>query len=867
MGLPFREVLLHLFKHVWRDRRQMNDRCGLVFVVAAGLLLLFVIGTGFVWLRSGQSLPLFAAGHRHLLFAGYVFAAALLGLGAHWVATDPKRQGRPPLQQQRLSLFSGPAMRLARRTRYLLPLPLVVAGWLVWVNWVALPPCPPHPGTICIRVARFWDPEKQSCDSPESLNAQHALVRAIEVEARTRESLAGRVMVMPVEASVWADDTATGNDRASKLAKRLNADLVVWGSLTQGRGADVYWVSVARGQPAPLLSIEETPQKVMIATDPCPPELGQRPLLLASFVLGYGAIVTADYPSAIRLFETLLSQLGDVGTPRRDEATVSFYLGTSHLALAGTQDRPAHIQPAMRYLERAVTLADGEEMSAGKAAALYNWGLALVGSAQRKEGAEAEHLLGEACAKYEAAVKIKPADHGALSNWGLALQNRAKLKEGAEADRLFGEACDKYEAAVNIKPDFHIGFYNWGNALWGWAQIERGAEADRLFGQACEKYQAAVKIKPDYHEALYNWGVALTEWAKLKEGAEAEGLFRRACKKYEAAVKIKPDYHEALSNWGVALTEWAKLKEGAEAERLFGEACAKYEAAVTIKPDDHVALYNWGVALSDWAKLKEGAEAEGLFGEACDKYQAAVKIKPDYHEALSNWGLALRNWAILKEGAEADRLFGEACDKYQAAVKIKPDYYNALSDWGVALSDWAKLKEGVEAERLFGEACDKYQSAVKIKPDYHEALSNWGAALQIWARRKRAAEAERLLGEACAKYRATVNIEPGYHVAFYNWALALLEWAKLKEGAEAQGLCREAKDRALAAERIKPGAGTYGAACASARLGEDDECRRWLEAGLEHGALQPRSVMERDPNLDSVRETDWFKEILEKAPE
>ena len=76
-----------------------------------------------------------------------------------------------------------------------------------------------------------------------------------------------------------------------------------------------------------------------------------------------------------------------------------------------------------------------------------------------------------------------------------------------------------------------------------------------------------------------------------------------------------------------------------------------------------------------------------------------------------------------------------------------------------------------------------------------------------------------------------------------------------------------AKEKASEADRIKPGEGAYNAACACARLGEDDECRRWLETALEHGELEDRSHMETDPDFESVRDTEWFKEILEKAPE
>ena len=128
-----------------------------------------------------------------------------------------------------------------------------------------------------------------------------------------------------------------------------------------------------------------------------------------------------------------------------------------------------------------------------------------------------------------------------------------------------------------------------------------------------------------------------------------------------------------------------------------------------------------------------------------------------------------------------------------------------------------------EADQIFQQSYDKYQAAVRIKPDYHEALNNWAWAL-------------------------------GDHGAMPHMAERATEMFAL------------AKKKALAAEKIKPGSGAYNVACACARLGEEDECRRWLETALEHAGLESRSHMEKDHDFDTVRDTDWFKAILEKAP-
>jgi tetratricopeptide (TPR) repeat protein len=272
------------------------------------------------------------------------------------------------------------------------------------------------------------------------------------------------------------------------------------------------------------------------------------------------------------------------------------------------------------------------------------------------------------------------------------------------------------------------------------------------------------------------------------------------------------------------------------------------------------------------------AEAEALV--LADKHEEVAELHQRYEGELpprlahvfrrgyNNWGNALREQAGAKQREEADALLAQAIEKYEAALRIEPDYYFALSNLGNAISDLAKTKEGEEADRLFAQAYEKYEAAVAIKSDYHRVLNNWGIALSDQAETKEGEEADRLFAQAYEKFERAVKINPEYHQALSTWAFVLLYHGAMPHMAErAQDTFALAKEKALEAERIKPGEGAYNAACASARLGEEDECRKWLEVRLEHRTLPRRSYMEEDPDLESVRDADWFKEILAKAPE
>lgn len=349
-----------------------------------------------------------------------------------------------------------------------------------------------------------------------------------------------------------------------------------------------------------------------------------------------------------------------------------------------------------------------------------------------------------------------------------------------------------------------------------------------------------------------NYDAVISEYAKAPQ---------------EASEDVKDLAARAHLLRGNGLLEGARATQEGRADRLFAEAITSYRAVLEIRPDNHSALGNWGFALYTQGMRNAGAEAGRLFEQACEKYEAALAIKPDFHEALNWWGNALLVQARASEGAEADVFFAQACEKYAAVLKIKPDFHLALGNWGLAFIDQAKRTEGPEADRLLAQACAKYGDALAIEPNYYEGLNNWGLALCARAKATEGAEADVFFAQAYEKYAAAVKIKSDEHGPLHNWAGALLRHGAMPHMAERSAeMFARAKEKALEAERIKPGAGAYNAACASALLGEKDECRKWLETALEHGTLPKRAHLEDDRDLDSVRDTDWFKGILEKAP-
>ena len=76
-----------------------------------------------------------------------------------------------------------------------------------------------------------------------------------------------------------------------------------------------------------------------------------------------------------------------------------------------------------------------------------------------------------------------------------------------------------------------------------------------------------------------------------------------------------------------------------------------------------------------------------------------------------------------------------------------------------------------------------------------------------------------------------------------------------------RGAYQEAIQIFKRAESIKTGAGAYNLACVYALMGDKAECQKWLKFCEQAGVLPSRKVAISDPDLRSVRNEEWFKQI------
>ena len=395
----------------------------------------------------------------------------------------------------------------------------------------------------------------------------------------------------------------------------------------------------------------------------------------------------------------------------------------------------------------------------------------------------------------------------------------ADLIEAKLAKEYYKDCVQNLKWALGIIIALVVGFV--GYALFKNTREYRQALTDvkdalSQAREACSEARQASDKARDYEEKAHERlrGIDKEVASKLKE-IEEKGkalvteLIQESEKQRETSREEAEKERKASELWNMGLR--------AVNANDFESAANYFAEVVEIRLKDHAAYSNWGAALTELSKTREGPKAEEILAEALEKCKKAIEIKPDYSPAYNSWGSALLSLARRKEDAEADELFKQAINKYEKALQIKPNLYEAYNNLGNVFCELGNRKEGPEADELFKQAFEQYEKAVEIKPDKHQAYNNWGTMISKLAQKKKGENKTRLIVEA--------------------------------------------KEKCLKAELIKTGVAAYNLACLSALLGDEIECRKWLETSDKAGTLGTREKAMNDPDLESMRDKEWFKQL------
>ena len=123
-------------------------------------------------------------------------------------------------------------------------------------------------------------------------------------------------------------------------------------------------------------------------------------------------------------------------------------------------------------------------------------------------------------------------------------------------------------------------------------------------------------------------------------------------------------------------------------------------------------------------------------------------------------------------------------------------------------------------------------------------------------------DADELYKQAYEKYEAALKIRLDDYEALYYWGINLATQAAIKEDAEAEELYRQAEEILLRVETLKEGVASYDLALIYALTKNADESHKWLLNSKKFEYLPGKETIEKDFDLDAIRDADWFRNFL-----
>lgn len=174
----------------------------------------------------------------------------------------------------------------------------------------------------------------------------------------------------------------------------------------------------------------------------------------------------------------------------------------------------------------------------------------------------------------------------------------------------------------------------------------------------------------------------------------------------------------------------------------------------------------------------------------------------------------------------------------------------------------ARKSEGGKAEQLYKGAYQGFAKVVAGEVTIAEALYNWGFALLHEARTKDSEAAKALYLDAIDKFTFCLLAAPSHLGGAIDGGVAYMELARLSNAAIDDPLYDKAVQFFEKAGDIQKGSAAYNLACVHALRDDNEACLKALELARECGSLPDEEDVMNDPDMASVKDTQWFHEFL-----
>jgi protein O-mannosyl-transferase len=326
--------------------------------------------------------------------------------------------------------------------------------------------------------------------------------------------------------------------------------------------------------------------------------------------------------------------------------------------------------------------------------------------------------------------------------------------------------------------------------------------------------------------------LALLTWTQVQSWRNSETLFRHA-------LLVTTDNYLAHNSLGVALYEKGEVDN----------AIWHYRESVRIRKDNVNAQCNLGVALA----------GKKQYIEAFQHYQECLRIKPGYSEAYYNMGVA---YSELGKKEDAIR-------QYEAVLKNYPHHENAHNNLGFLLSQKGDIDGAI---RHYLEALNTNPYNVRARINLADAWMMKGKMPDAFFQVTKALEIEPYNQDLYIKL-AEIHVKassPDQAIGAYRKALSINRKAtKALYGIASIYAKQNRYDEALAMMKelsvIKPNDPSvdYNIACLYSRQGNLNESILSLKDAVNKG-FRDQQMLKTDPDLENVRKTKMFTEVMNK---
>ena len=528
---------------------------------------------------------------------------------------------------------------------------------------------------------------------------------------------------------------------------------------------------------------------------------------------------------------------------------------------------------------------------------------------------ERDALLREAEGHLAEAVRRSPDDDYVFYSYA---DLKAKMAEHAgssqERDALLREAEGHIVEALRRSPDdayVLCGYANLKTKMAAYAATPQ--ERDTLLREAEDQLAEALRRSPDNASVLYSY-VDLKETMAEYAGSSQErnALLREAEGHLVEVLQRFPSENSAFYNYA-DLKETMAEYAGSSQERLalLREALGQLAEVLRRSPDDAFVLYRYAELKAQMAEhAATPQERDALLREAEGLLDDALRRSPDNVGVLfGGIGLKARQADLAATPQERDSLLREAEGLFGEAVRRFPDDARVLfvgARLKARLAEHAATPQARdallrEAEGLLAEAMRRFPDDVavlSIGALIKTKLAEYAATPQERDGLLREAEGHLAAAVRCAPTNVDVLIDRAiFRAVAVQYAdtpqerdallceakellkkiplrnpRMLLKVARLEVELAKYAVPQERKTLLGNAEMHIKQSGQedfpqlyYVKSCIAALRGQQERALELLEECRKAGTLPPREHLEKDKDMDSLRDLDAFREFLKRA--